>query len=924
MSESLIVVLHLLLALSVSYFCGYGIVKLCGKGQSMMPVVGYASSQLMFFLFYFIFFDANMAVAAVLVVAVVLNAASLWFVVASPTGRQAGYREFLIFAAAGIGILLIAAWPYFLAGSGNYWHSGNEDVFDANNGRDAYVHKEVALQEYWEQMNKYAARGDISKYGFSGKSGESNAVVRESTNERLVDVYASDLGRLQYSSTAFWSVVLGAKHGMDAWLIQALLNLLLMGYGLALLLRKALPIGQATAGIMATAAVANHFYLTTYFNGHQGSLMFAAMIPYGLLLALDMLRREQLWFERVQSGIILIILLLFVVGAYPYPLPFFILAILIYWFIKRFGEGLLRRRYLIGFLLFLLGASYFGLWVLFEPIRERALGQFRSWGPILNYMGFFQFWGIWPSMLASASLGFMNPIINSGRYILASYFAGAGLCGLTVFGLYRAAKMGSFLFVAFAVMWLTLFPFMRFIVGDSYYFYKFLYLNNFFIVALMIFGYLQVKVGGFPRVFTIAAGGFVGIWVVLNLANNIWATGVISARPFNAQIAEFRALVPVFQSSSKNIYIDLPRRGMNGTQLDDYEGVIRNYLWDAGIQYNRDKSTAKYLLRMNGNDAEDIIERSQEKVLWKSSLFRLIEAPAANLLTVGAFWAPEGDQNTFKSKRDGRFRWVSDGAINGFFSVGIVRPNEDVRFLHFCAETGPGVDYRPITLLGRDGKGNDLVETMVENFGCYWINLEERQGPFRFFSEVTGHAIPPLEMRHLNFRVFNIGVSRSSYDLTTLRYLNEPDDITPQATALALSTLQYPKDGTVYLANGWYGLERQGDAAFRWVHSGAQLVVDNCPGVVSLDVEPGPSLGRMPLNLLVRTTSGRIVGESRVEERSVIEFSVDSSVTGDHVLELVVAESEGLKVPGDPRRLDFRVFSVAWNRIPGDVGYCSR
>lgn len=889
----------------------------------MMPAVGYAASQLMFFVFYFILFDADMAVAAVLIVAALLNAGSLWVKAASPTERPAGHREFLTFAASGIFILLVAAWPYFMAGSGNYWHSGNEDVFDGINGRDAYVHKEVAIKEYWEEMRKYAARGDISKYGFSNKSVESSAsAAREYSTEKLVDVYASDLGRLQYSSTAFWSVVLGVKHGMDAWLIQALLNLLLMGYGIALLLRRALPIGLATAGIVATAAVANHFYLTSFFNGHQGSLMFAAITPYGLLLALDMLRREQLWFERVQSGIMLIILLLFVVGAYPYPLPFFVLAIFIYWFIKRFGERFLRNRYLIGFALFLLVASYIGLWVLFEPIRERALGQFRSWGPVFNYMGFFQFWGIWPSMLASASLEFMNPIINSAKYVLASYFVGAGLCGLAVFGLYRAAKMGYFLFVAFAVMWLTLFPFMRFIVGDSYYFYKFLYLNNFFIVALMIFGYLQVKVGGFSRAFTIAAGGLVGVWVVLNLANNIWATRAISARSFNAHVEEYRALVPVFQNNGKNIYIDLPRQGMSGTQLVDEESVIRNYLWDAGIQYSRDKSTAKYLLRMNGK--EDIVERSPEKVLWKSSLFRLIEVPAANLLTVSAFWAPEGNPNTSNLGRDGRFRWVSDGTINGFFSVGIVRPNEDARFLHFCAETGPGVDYRPISLLGRDGRGNDLVETKVENFGCYWINLEERQGPFRFFSDVTGHAIPPLEMRHLNFRIFNIGVSRSSYDLSTLRYLNEPDDITPKATALALSTLHYPADGTVYLANGWYGLERQDNAAFRWAHSGAQMVVDNCPGVVSLDVEPGPSLGRMPLNLLVRTPKGRIVFESRIEERSVIEFSVDSSVAGEHVLELAVAESEGLDVPGDPRRLDFRVFSVAWNRIPGDVGYCSR
>lgn len=913
MSESLIVVLHLLLALGVTYFCGYGIVRLCGRGQSMMPVVGYAASQLMFFIFYFIFFDANMAVVAALVVAALLNAASLWLAVATPTDKQAGRRELLLLAAAGIFVLLVAAWPYFLAGWGNYWHSGNEDAFDAINGRDAYVHKEVALQEYWEGMRKY---------GFGGESeGDTEAANQVDPAKRLVAVYAKDLGRLQYSSTAFWSVVLGAKQGMDAWLIQALLNLILMGHGLALLLRRALPIGQTMAVMVATAAVANNFYLTTYFNGHQGSLMFAAAAPYGLLLALEMLERgrERLWLERARNGVMLMVLLLFVAGAYPYPLPFFLPAMCIYWFLQRSGEGFLRRRYLIGLLLLLLVAFYVGSWFLFEPIRERALGQFRSWGTVFNFVGFFQFWGLWPSMLASASLEFMNRLVNSSGFMLVSYLAGGGLCGLAVFGLYRAAKMGCFLLVAFAAMWLALFPFMRFIVGDSYYFYKFLYLNNFFVVALMIFGYLQVRAGGFSRALTIAAGGLVGIWGILNLVNNTWATGVISAKPYNAQVAEFRALVPVFQDKSKETYIDLPKRGRDGAHLTDHESVIRNYLWGAGLRYEHDVSKAKYLLRMNG--MEEAVEHTPEKVLWKSSLFRLIEVPASDLLTVKSFWAPEDDQNTSEPGRNGHFRWVSDG-INGWLSVDIVRPGEAARFLHFCAETGPSVDYRPISLRGRDGMGNDLGETIVENFGCYWIDLAGRQGPFRFSSDVMGHVFSPIEMRHLNFRVFNIGVASSRYDLATLRYLNEPDDITPKATALALRALHHPKDGTVYLANGWYGLERQGDAAFRWAHSGTQLLVGNCSAVVSIDVEPGPSLGRMPMNFSVRSLTGRIVAESRVKGRSVIEFPVDFSATGERILELT-AESEGLAVPGDSRRLDFRVFGVAWNRKSGDIVHCS-
>lgn len=907
MSESLVIVWHLLLALGVIYFCGYGITRLCGKGQSMMPVVGYAASQLMFFPFYFIFVDANMAVVAVLMVAALLNVVSLWLTVTAPAESQAVRRNFLLLAAAGIFVLLVAAWPYFMAGHGNYWHSGNEDFFDAINGRDAYVHQDVALQEYWEEAYKHN-RWDSKELEIA----VANPVTVEDAAGHLVDIYAADLGRLQYSSTAFWSVVLNAKLGLDAWLIQALFNLLLMGHGLALLLKRALPIGQVMAVLVATAAVANNFYLTTYLNGHQGSLMFAAVLPYGLLLAMDILERERE--KRARSVVILMVLLLFSVGTYPYPLPFILLAIFAYWILQRFSNEFLRRRYLVGLLLFLLVAFYVGSWFLFEPVRERALGQFRSWGTLLNFIGFFQFWGLWPSFLAApVSVGFMHQIINNSGLILASYLTGIGLCGLAVYGLYRAARMKYFLFVAFAVMWLALFPFMRFIVYDSYYLYKFLYLNNFFVVALMIFGYLQIRIGGFFKMLKITAGGVVGVWVVLNLTNNIWATRALSELPYNAQVAEYRALIPVFQGKNMDIYSDLPKRGTNGKQLGDHESVIRNYLWGAGLKYKRDLSKAKYLLRMNG--MEDIVEYTQEKVLWKSSLFRLIEAPSFNLLTVGSPIGPEYG-HTSRPERNSSFRWVSGGKKNGFFEVDILRPDENTRFLHFCAETGPSVDYKPILLHSRDGMGNDLGERMIGNFGCYWVDLAGRQSPFRFFSDVEGHSFSPLEARRLNFKVMNVGVSNSKYDLATLRYLNEYDDITPKATALALRSLTHSKNGTVYLANGWYGLERQGNDSFRWARSGAQLIVENCPGVISLDIEPGPSLGRMPMNFLVRSSTGRIVAEFQVAERSLIKFPIDLSATDEHTIELI-SESKELAIPGDARTLDFRVFSVTWNKKLG-------
>lgn len=907
LSGSLILVMQLLFALGVTLFCGYGISRLCGGRWQFMSITGYAASQVLFFLAYFVFFDADMAVVAVLVISSLINGGSL-LVKRGGVACLPWRRESMLSLAAGGLVLLLAAWPYLLAGWGNYWHSGNEDAFDAISGRDAFVHKEVVLQEFWDAMNKY---------GFGGENGLGGELHADPAR-RLVAVYANDLGRLQYSSTAFWSVVLDARQGMDAWLVQGLLNLLWMGHGLVLLLRRALPIGQVVAMAMAVAAVANNFYLTTYFNGHQGSLMFAAAAPYGLLLLLEVFSRDRSWVERIQFGAMLSVLLFFVMGAYPYPLPFFVFALFSYWILQRYGAGFSRRFYLLMLLTVLLVVFYVGTWYLFEPIRVRALGQFRSWGTVFNFIGFFQFWGVWPSMLASASVEFMNKLVESNAVMAASYLIGGGLSGLAAYGLYRAAKLGHLLLVGFAVMWLVLFPFMRNIVGDSYYFYKFLYLNNFFVVALMIFGYLQVKDGDFTRLQKIAAGGLVGIWVSLNLLGNLWATWVISIKPYNAQASEFRALIPLFGEKGKEIYVDLPKRGTNGAHMTDYESVVRNYLWGAGLRYKLDIAQAKYLLRMNGMD--DVVEPSSEKVVWQSSLFRLVEAPDVNLMQVKSFWAPEGDRKA-ADEQNGRFRWVSDG-LNSWLSVDLLRPGDDAGVVHFCAESGPSVDYRPLALRVSDGDGQALGDLTIENLGCYWIDVKGHRGPFKISSDVMGHVFSPIEMRHLNYRVFNVGVGGGRYDLATLRHLNSSNDITPPSTALALRTLQRSSEGGVFLANGWYGLERQGEALFRWARSGAQLVVDGCPSRIALDIEPGPSLGKDALYFSVRAPGGRIVSEFRLNSRTVVEFPVDLAGTDRGVFELL-AKSDGLAIPGDRRRLDFRVFQVARNKNPGAVGECA-
>lgn len=906
MNESLMIVLHLLGALGVVYFCGFGIARLCGRGSAWMPILGYCAGQSLFFLFYFEFFDANMAVAGVLAVAAVLNVVGLWpraNGAANHSGRVAGGREIVLLAAVGIFVLMMAAWPYFLAGSGNYWHTGNEDAFDAINGRDAYIFKEVPLQEYWELMRTNAIGFDATK----------DAVVQDPAKQ-LVAVYADDFGRLQYSSTAFWSIMLDVREGMDAWLIQALLNLLLMTHGLILLIRRALPMGAQAVAVVATAAVTNHFYLATYLNGHQGSLMFAAVAPYGLLLTLDLMGKLNR--SLIRNGLALTILLLFVLGAYPYPLLFFLIGVFFYWLHRRFFENSSPRPYVARLGLILLALIYAGAWYLFEPIRDRADDQFRSWMTVYKFIGFFQFWGLWPSLLVSADLDFLNVFIASVWAVSASHLIAASLSGLAVYGFYRAVRAKDLLFPAFATMWLVLFPLMRFIVGDSYYFYKFLYMTNCFVVALTIYGYIHLKAGNFPRKVVWFATAVVGIWGGLNLVNNIWATRNINNRLYNSENVEFRALIPALRDVSAQTYVDLPKRGSNGSQLTDFESIIRNYFWSAGLRVETDAGQARYLLRMN--NYRDVIEPDAEEVIWESGLFRLIKAPQSNFSLIRSLWAPEIPGGGPRNAQDNQFRWVSDGK-NNWFSVIIVRPSDRQHYLHFCAESGPGLDFRPLPLVGRDADGKELAQFTVDTFGCFSTDIAGRRGPFRFSSNVVGRVVSQLDMRHLNFRVFHVGVTDAPYDLATLRHLNALEDITPKATAAALQTFHarpsssIPPPGTVYLRNNWYPFEKFSGDSFRWVRNDAEIALFRRRGErhdLELDIEPGPSLGKETLSLHILDERGREVASASVTGRKTLNLDIPPGNEAFQLLRIHAVDSDNLSIPNDPRILNFRVFRI--------------
>jgi hypothetical protein len=379
---------------------------------------------------------------------------------------------------------------------------------------------------------------------------------------------------------------------------------------------------------------------------------------------------------------------------------------------------------------------------------------------------------------------------------------------------------------------------------------------------------------------------------------------------------EFRALIPALKDLSAETYIDLPKRGNKGNHLIAFESVIRNYFWSAGLRVETDASRAKYLLRMNF--LGDVTEPDTEEVIWKSRLFRLIKAPQSNFLLIRSLWAPELSGDGLRNEQDDQFRWVSDG-MNNWFAVDIVRPGDSEHYLHFCAESGPSLDFRPFLLVGRDADGKELAKFTVDSFGCFSADIAKRRGPFRFSSNAVGRVVSPLDVRHLNFRISHVGVTGTPYDLATLRHLNKPEDITPRATAAALHTFHTlqsssnPPPGTVYLRNNWYAFENFFGDSFRWVKNDAEIAIFRRRGErhdLELDIEPGPSLGKDTLSLQILDERGHEIASALVAGRKTLNLYIPPGKEAFQLLRIHAVDSDSLSIPNDPRILNFRVFRV--------------
>jgi hypothetical protein len=826
-------------ALAASHFCGSLILYTLQPGShthKFRAHLGYAYAIISYYIFYILLH--NTAIAAIATLILPLATALLRFGVtrmgkrsspapSDPSGALAKRRDWIAPAALAICVFLMAAWPYLLTGWGNFWLSGNYDIEDGLKGRDAYVEQRIFGNSIFSFKE---AVGDQTWYDFLKISGDPDGDIPDIKS--LQEWYTEGSIRLQYSSLGFWSTVLRAPHGADAFIIQALLNLVLMAIGIYYLSHLNFGLDRWASAIAALTSTLCTFYLTTYFNGHEGSLMYGALIP-ALLHAV---------FSRDQSRVVRAAIGAFAAGAillaYPHPLAVLAPPVAIYLLIsspravERAGtavQRLRKNRALLWFsvIVVLLAVGLFALefWNLTDSYRVRQAGEYRAWGYTRD-------WIIMPLMLGLLTppldgMSFAGSTLNPTTYILLCSGAAAIIAFLlAAFLKARPLHHHKFLWI-FALCWFFEFLIFRYVIIDSYYVYKFLYTNIFiFIIGITAYAF---KVDN-PTIKT----GFI-LLLAINVFQNITMARSIYRRPFNHRSGEYRALAKLDRSMLEKSFIELS----GGSPF-----AIRQILNARGIQTETDPQKAEYFILPSDRNP-DVTDAQFTNEVIHTDAYSIMRAPSENLLLVRTRNYPER-RRTDPVLKEAAFRWVSQGRQDNL-GIYISRPSSSEemagQFLKISFNRGPSaVGELDITL---STANNHIIKKfpLTHQIRTIWIPARQAiqaDQPLIIRSGATGMSLLPKDDRILLYRVFDVVWTDEPYDKKTLALLNHSTgDIVENNAPQEVAPL--------HLGYGWHELERQNGVQFRWVGNEAELVV--APGKeqglrqLSLDVEPGPSHG---------------------------------------------------------------------------------
>ena len=902
------IILYTLASYLLCFYFGYGVTRLCLPQLGSRAVlffsapIGFILSSILFYHLYFAMGGVSGATYLLLGLSTVFN------ILAQAIHRsvpQFSKHDLVITVGAILLMTVYLSATHMHFGWDNYFHTGNEDMYDATNGVRAYTTGNIYSGDLDEFTGTNYSEYENAAYETTG------ALTKKGTSF-FYDRYGIHETRLQYSVPAMWAFILKSTYSASPLLLVMTFCNIFFALGLFYLSRYTFALPFKTSIAVGLIPSLSHFYTGTFMNGHEGSTLFMAVAPTIFLLWHYLSNNKN---KTVPVILLLLASLYYIAFSYPYPLAFFLPAAPIYFIDNRWGINNIYQRLKLYIQSNAVTKTYLGIAIVLfigvvvtitiaelpyflkvvDAMTVKARFSYRSWGSIFYDIGWYQYWGLFPSQLSYGTTLLYPMSINIWVISLCCVCATA-LSGLCAYYIYRSSR-NNISYAIFILTWISGLIIFRLLIRDSYYLYKFLYVTQFALLIPMIVG-----VCGDWKSYRKSIKRCLSILFCLTFASNTVHHGLALAdtatRDYNRNAYLYFDVLNAPEEYLNALSIQIPH--------SDYQNMMATTLLSRGYMPDKSKFNAPYYLKHV--DSNDIFVEPDTDIVWANEKLYIAERPSHDIIDLRAYWEPEHDVRGHVDLIED-FRWVSNGYISLFFIGAHEYGENDLRF---CAKTGPGIDYQPITFDINDST-NEFPggSHTIENKSCFWISndyLKKAKMPILVSTEQKGHQISKVDTRRLNAMVFNIQLTPTG-DIDDIHHIMySSDDI------YSLSSFQ---DAGIqpYFGSGWHGQERLKGKSFRWISGDASFQIhtsEDITGSIEFELAPGPNFNGAGIPLTVSIEG--------LDTQQVIQVQSDSTkVTiplelkkGTSTLHLKTPVSKKSYVRRDHRQLNLKVTEVNW------------
>lgn len=854
--------------------------------------LGYVFTNLLFFIVFNI--TSNSLVSAIAVV--------FWFIgslifllfftpiVAISEGLKKSKYPIFIFVV----ITFFAFWQFLFSEPASFFLTANEDTFDGMIGAHAYLSSGIFSTGFnplafgvgegrlFDPLQTKQVEDFLSVDYFDPDGGE--ALWRS----RFYDY----TGAIQYSALALVSLIIFQPTGLDAFFVNSMICFGLFGVSIFSFVERYASTNAYKSILISITAVLGNFYLTTFFNGHIGSMMYNAVFVFFVLSFMSILEKK----KQYSHVLICFIILLFLYRCYPYPLVYSIPPLIALLALHHMGAILDKngRMYhllalrtksdaiaLLAVSLFFMTTIFFLSFELLEPVRNRAFENFRSWGTMETYVGILQFWGLWFSGL-TYSPSPLSLVIQSPQLIIGSLL----ICGLVAItasvGFVEICKKHKFtpqgrqtLFVI-SLTAILFFLIMKFSSKDTYYLYKFLYIHQWILIILFYLGVFKLLKSN-SMLTQLVAGTVLVLFLSANMANNVLAFNLIGSREINRNPERAMSFLSAPKHYLEDIFVAIPAY--------DRSDFVKTTLLQNGVNLNHDISQSATILIENS--FKDINKIPDVQPLWNNGTYSIIKLPDTIFTTVSSYFAAEGavrskfdqtfgisylDHAILSHQNAVPFRWVGARRANNL-KISVFNVEEDKQYyLGFCAE--PRFEKKPQIKLISDN-GVKLKEFVLTKFQCFNLPANGSLFPLKIMQTDDVEPMSILDRRRLSFKVFKVDVSEKD-QTETLRFFSPFPDIfkkglNPEATGTRLS-----------FYDGWHDPEKYNGQFFRWMKNEGKIDIlsEHQRLAFEFDVDNPFWSEKEPTIVKFFAENGTVLEECKFEYSSTCKFVIDKSILG--------------------------------------------